>query len=668
MLNKLLGTNFTKITNVLYNQRFLDTRYNIDIVSHGIIDRITKKFGLELNGVFYHRFKELRQTYKYYKVMKERKRQHQTKDLRLKDRMNEGAFEDIFHVTDVEFIKFEQDNDIKIEMPPQYNISNRSILAGVRTECYTHCREIDRPNEKLYGIGFTSLYPSGMVFGNLPLRDLIVGTQAESSTYTKNIDSKDIAKHKFKLDQAYIDNLIEYVRSIPRKITAEQRLQYYLAGCDKKQRVIQIKCQMLPPRDLKFPVLGCHICNKLIFPLCRTCAEQQCLNVNNHYKCKHNLEQRYLYGFWHEIELINALYEGYTFRDRCKIHTYQITSFNDKKYDGNNYINSQMFNKTLHSDQDGYKDETVLKQLANDCKFDYKYDNGIAYIKQKGQQDYRSIKLNPGGKSFYKLLLNAIYSKTGQNVVRPTTQFHQGEFIFEQWDKELHNNCTVQLVGKNIFKNTFNYEEQLQQTQRSQSNVSFAGAIISVQRTLLYTLMRYINDELKELVLYGDTDSIYCILDRGMYPNLISVTFKNTYSCQYEQKLEPELWVCLGEQVYAYTDGIRCAHTSKGITVDKQGIMTLEDQSQKHLFEVYIHVLFDKINIDKNSNAQYPTIRRYKQKQSKKQTSQEIRRIVAYIQTQHINRSKWTHRNDVLILIQHRMKQLHYHLDMQKND
>eukprot|EP00702_Spironucleus_salmonicida_P002106 EST43397.1 Hypothetical protein SS50377_16891 [Spironucleus salmonicida] len=127
--------------------------------------------------------------------------------------------------------------------------------------------------------------------------------------------------------------------------------------------------------------------------------------------------------------------------------------------------------------------------------------------------------------------------------------------------------------------------------------------------------MRYINDELKELVLYGDTDSIYCILDRGMYPNLISVTFKNTYSCQYEQKLDPELWVCLGEQVYAYTDGIKYAHTSKGITVDKQGIMTLEDQSQKHLFEVYMHVLFDKINIDKNSNPQYPTIRRYKQKQ-----------------------------------------------------
>eukprot|EP00702_Spironucleus_salmonicida_P001584 EST42875.1 Hypothetical protein SS50377_17498 [Spironucleus salmonicida] len=255
MINKLLGTKFTKITNVLYNQRFLDTRYNIDIVFHDETEGVTKMYGLELDGVFYHGLKELKQTYKYYKVMQERKRQHQTKGLHLKDKINEDSFEDIFHVTDVEFIKFEQDTDIKIEMPPQYNISNRLILAGVRTECYTHCREIDIPNEKLYGIGFTSLYPSGMVFGNLPLRDLIVGTHAGSQTYTKSIDSKDIAKHKFKLHQAYIDNLIEYIKSIPRKITAEERRQYYLARCDKKYRVIQIKYQMLPPRNLKFPVL-----------------------------------------------------------------------------------------------------------------------------------------------------------------------------------------------------------------------------------------------------------------------------------------------------------------------------------------------------------------------------------------------------------------------------
>ncbi|KAH0573037.1 hypothetical protein SS50377_25155 [Spironucleus salmonicida] len=411
MINKLLGTKFTKITNVLYNQRFLDTRYNIDIVFHGDTDGATKKYGLELDGVFYHGLKELKQTYKYYKVMQERKRQHQTKGLRLKDRMNEGVFEDIFHVADVEFIKFEQDNDIKIEIPPQYNISNRSILQRGRTECYTHYREIDRPNEKLYGIGFTSLYPSGMVFGNLPLRDLIVGTQAGSLTYTKSIDSKDIAKYTFKLDQAYIDNLIEYVNNIPRQITAEERLQYYLAGCDKMKRVIQIKCQMLPPRDLKFPVLGCHICNKLLFPLCRTCAEQQCLYVNNHKSCKDNNEQRYLTGFWHETELINTLYEGYKFREIYETHTYQVSTFNDNEYQGGNFINSEMFNKTLNPDQDVYKDEDDLKQLANDCDFDYIYNDGM-------HQSNKRVKVNIGNLNQTKEQKHSINYCQMQRMVR----------------------------------------------------------------------------------------------------------------------------------------------------------------------------------------------------------------------------------------------------------
>eukprot|EP00702_Spironucleus_salmonicida_P002124 EST43415.1 hypothetical protein SS50377_16876 [Spironucleus salmonicida] len=140
---------------------------------------------------------------------------------------------------------------------------------------------------------------------------------------------------------------------------------------------------MLPPQLLKYPFLGTNICGKLLYPLSSTCSGQKCLDANNHTRCNHNEDEIIHKGFWHETELINALYEGYKFGDIYETHTYQISSFNDNEYQGGDFINSQMFNQTLNSDEDDYKDETVLKQLANDCDFDYIYKDGIASIKQK---------------------------------------------------------------------------------------------------------------------------------------------------------------------------------------------------------------------------------------------------------------------------------------------
>jgi len=49
-----------------------------------------------------------------------------------------------------------------------------------------------------------------------------------------------------------------------------------------------IKCKVLPPRELYFPVLPSRINNKLVFPLCRTCAEV----LQN--KCNHSIEENCL--------------------------------------------------------------------------------------------------------------------------------------------------------------------------------------------------------------------------------------------------------------------------------------------------------------------------------------------------------------------------------------
>ena len=53
-----------------------------------------------------------------------------------------------------------------------------------------------------------------------------------------------------------------------------------------------IKCKILPPRSLYFPILPVRIENKLIFPLCLECARLK----NNGLMCDHNANQRSFMG------------------------------------------------------------------------------------------------------------------------------------------------------------------------------------------------------------------------------------------------------------------------------------------------------------------------------------------------------------------------------------
>ncbi len=67
------------------------------------------------------------------------------------------------------------------------------------------------------------------------------------------------------------------------------------------------KCKILPPRALYHPVLPYRWEKKLLFPLCRTCAEQRLQGP-----CLHSDDQRALSGTWVSVEIDAALREGYT--------------------------------------------------------------------------------------------------------------------------------------------------------------------------------------------------------------------------------------------------------------------------------------------------------------------------------------------------------------------
>ena len=77
-------------------------------------------------------------------------------------------------------------------------------------------------------------------------------------------------------DEKFIEDLKIYALTI--KGNSEERLKQYLLRTDEK-RIGFIKCSVLAPQNLKVPVLCVKLCGKLLAPLCRTCAMDQCKNI-----------------------------------------------------------------------------------------------------------------------------------------------------------------------------------------------------------------------------------------------------------------------------------------------------------------------------------------------------------------------------------------------------
>ena len=73
-----------------------------------------------------------------------------------------------------------------------------------------------------------------------------------------------------------------------------------------------VKCKILPPYELYHPVLPYRYESKLLFPLCKTCAQngkkQELLQRSKKYS--HSTEERALTGTWITIELENPLEKG----------------------------------------------------------------------------------------------------------------------------------------------------------------------------------------------------------------------------------------------------------------------------------------------------------------------------------------------------------------------
>ena len=256
-----------------------------------------------------------------------------------------------------------------------------------------------------------------------------------------------------------------------------------------------VKCTVLPPRQLFHPVLP-YRKDKLLFPLCRTCADE--MNQN---ECHHSEKERQLTGTWVLLEVQEALRQGYTLIETFEVWHYAET----REYDPQTKTGG-LFSSFIDT-------WLKLKQEASGfpawCKSDEDKTRYVKeyYEKEGIQLDYNNIKKNPGLRSLAKLMLNSFWGKFGQRPNMPKNKFftQPDEFYRYMNDDSLEIQDIRLLPDEEAgmlvqYKKKDEFVEELCNT-----NVVIAAYTSCHARLKLYTYL----ETLQENVLYMDTCLLY---------------------------------------------------------------------------------------------------------------------------------------------------------------
>ena len=153
-----------------------------------------------------------------------------------------------------------------------------------------------------------------------------------------------------------------------------------------------IKCTVLPPRGLLHPVLPYRTQNKLMFPLCKTCAD-----TLNKGPCTHSEQERSILDTWCHPELMKAIEKGYQI---LKIHeVWHFPNHTDQLF--KEYVDTFL---KIKQEASGYPKDCVTEEQKQAYVDEYYEHEGI-------RLDPEKIEYNPGLRSLAKLMLNSLWGK-----------------------------------------------------------------------------------------------------------------------------------------------------------------------------------------------------------------------------------------------------------------
>ena len=230
---------------------------------------------------------------------------------------------------------------------------------------------------------------------------------------------------------------------------------------------------MLPVR------LKCGQSDKLLFPLCRTCATTQ-----QQSKCNHTNDERAFTGTWCSNEIALALQKGYRILEIYEVWHFAKTTdtlFRD-------YVRDFMKLKMESSAPPG-EDMDVFKQRV-------KNHLGI---------ELGEIKYNAGMRQIAKLCLNSSWGKYGQRINQTQTEYvTEPKDFYKILLNETHEDINIQFLNKDMVQMHYNLKDQFVDNYNN-INIPIAAFTTSHAREVLYSVL----DKLGDRVLGYDTDSCW---------------------------------------------------------------------------------------------------------------------------------------------------------------
>ena len=319
-----------------------------------------------------------------------------------------------------------------------------------------------------------------------------------------------------------------------------------------------VKCKILPPYELYHPVLPYRYDSKLLFPLCKTCAQrgikQELLQRSK--KCPHSAEERSLTGTWKKGYVIVYIYEVWHLKEQSNelFHPYIKTFMKIKQ------------------EASGWPAECDTEEKKRNYLQEYKEHEGI-------QLDYNKVEKNPGLRSLAKLMLNSFWGKFGQrpNQTQVTTCTKHSEFfqIITDDRQVIHR---IEIANEHMAEIFHSFQEDCDPVQTN-VNIFVACFNTSYARLKLYNALEI----LQERVLYFDTDSI--IYTQKPTESLIpTVNYLGEFTNELDERDRITKFVAAGPKNYAYItkQGKQCCKV-RGFTLNERGQKILHFTSMKHL-------------------------------------------------------------------------------------
>jgi hypothetical protein len=337
-----------------------------------------------------------------------------------------------------------------------------------------------------------------------------------------------------------------------------------------------IKCRILPPKKLLYPVLPCRSNNKLVFALCSKCSE-----LRNTNKCTHSDLERSFVGTWCSPEVMEAINQNYRLIRVYEVWHWEKSVIYDKASgeDGlfSNYINAFL---KLKQESSGWPSWVESEEDRDRYIHEFQKHEGISL-------DRENISFNSGMRHVSKLCLTSHWGRfgmqTNKSKIRILTETSEWYNIINNDNYVVHGvlASTPDIIQVSVSDNVSLHVGSFH------NSVPLAAFVTTFARLkLLESLVK-----VGRRALYTDTDSIIFVVDDNFFrsPYMIKTgdflgDWADEILTSYGENVYIKEFVSAGPKNYTkrFSNGV-CVSVVKGFALTSTAACNLNFDSIKRI-------------------------------------------------------------------------------------